>query len=126
MPDAEITPPDSIRIAETPHGRGVFATAGFAKGDVIEVCPILALGKDDAGGILDDYVVDLGDGSEGVALMLGYGSLYNHSEQPNAEYSWETDDSYCFTATRDIAAGEQITITYGDDWWSTRELEPES
>jgi hypothetical protein len=117
----EITPPTSIRIAETEHGRGVIATAAIASGETIEICPILELGENDAGGLLDDYTVKLGDDRPGVALLLGYGSLYNHADDPNAEYIAEADDAYSFVALRDIAAGEQITISYGEEWWATRE-----
>ena len=124
MATTDIDPPGSIRIGKTPEGRGVIAASDIAKGEVIEVCPIVELGEEDANGLLNDYVVDLGDGSERTALMLGYGSLYNHSDEPNAEYTWEADDAYAFTALRDIAAGEQVTITYGKEWWATRELEP--
>ena len=120
MAVTQITPPSAIRIGETEHGRGVFATQAIAKDEVIEICPILELGPDDASGLLDDYVVNLGDDSGGTALMLGYGSLYNHSDDPNAEYLLEAEDAYSFCAIRDIAAGEQITISYGEDWWTTR------
>ena len=121
MGATEITPPTSIRIEETEHGRGVVATANIAKGETIEVCPVLELEEGDASGLLDDYVVSLGEESQGAGLMLGYGSLYNHSEEPNAEYLYEADDAYSFVAVRDIAAGEQITISYGEEWWATRE-----
>ena len=114
-----ITPPTSIRIEETDHGRGVVATSDIAKGETIEVCPILELGSDDAGGLLNDYTVSL-DGRAGVALLLGYGSLYNHSDKPNAEYVVEASDAYSFVALRDIATGEEITISYGADWWASR------
>ena len=120
----DIDPPSSIRIGETPVGRGVIATAPIAKGETIEVCPVLTVDPDDANGVLADYVVDLGDDSEGSALMLGYGSLYNHSEDANAEYVYESDDAYAFMALRDIAAGEEITISYSDEWWETRGQEP--
>lgn len=120
----DISPPSSVRIGDTPHGRGVFATAPIAEGETIEVCPVLAIDSADSNGVLADYVVDLGDDSEGSGLMLGYGSLYNHSEDPNAEYVWVADDAYEFVALRDIAAGEEVTITYGADWWETREQEP--
>jgi hypothetical protein len=117
----EVTPPTSIRIGETEHGRGVIATAEIAKGETIEVCPILELAEGDASGLLDDYTVGLGDGSTGAALLLGYGSLYNHSDEPNAEYVEEADDAYSFVALRDIDAGEQITISYGEEWWRSRD-----
>jgi hypothetical protein len=116
----EINPPSSIRIGETAEGRGVVAVADIEEGETIEVCPIIELESDDAGGLLNDYVVDLGEGRDGTALMLGYGSLYNHSEDPNAMYVLETDDAYAFLALRDINAGEQITISYGEDWWTSR------
>lgn len=121
MAATEITPPTSIRIGETEHGRGVIAIDGIAKGETIEVCPILELAEGDASGLLDDYTVALGDGSTGAALLLGYGSLYNHSDEPNAEYVALEDDAYSFVALRDIDAGEQITISYGEEWWRTRE-----
>jgi uncharacterized protein len=124
MSASEIEPPSSVRVEETRHGRGVVAATDISKGETIETCPVLVLGEGDASGILDDYVVSLGDEVEGTALMLGYGSLYNHSEEPNAEYLWEADDVYSFVALRDIAAGEEITITYGEDWWETRDEEP--
>jgi SET domain-containing protein len=116
----EITPPTSIRIGDTQHGRGVIATKDIAKGETIEVCPVLELTSDEANGVLTDYIVGLGDEVDGSALMLGYGSLYNHAEDPNAEYLHETDDVYSFVATRDIAAGEEVTISYGKEWWTSR------
>ena len=118
-----ITPPTSIRIEQTAHGRGVIATEDIAEGETIEVCPILELGAGDTGGLLNDYTVALADGSAGVALLLGYGSLYNHSDEPNAEYVVEESDAYSFVATREIAAGEQITISYGAEWWDSRDEE---
>ena len=118
----EITPPTSIRIEETEHGRGVIATVEIARGETIEVAPLLVLGERDASGLLDDYTVSLGEDGPGVVLLLGYGSLYNHSDDPNAEYVAEADDAYTFVALRDIAAGEQITISYGEEWWRTRNL----
>jgi uncharacterized protein len=122
----EIDPPSAIRVAETSVGRGVFAVRDIETGETIELCPVLELSSEDASGVLTDYVVDSGDGNDGQVLMLGYGSLYNHSDEPNAEYVHEADDAYAFVALRDIAAGEQVTISYARDWWETRGLEPDS
>ena len=46
-------------------------------------------------------------------MALGYGSLYNHSFFPNAEYIkvWE-ERVIRFVALRDIRDGEEITINY--------------
>src|SRR5262245_55539917 len=92
----DITPPSSIRIGPTPVGRGVIAAADIAKGEIIEVVPVLEVDEADSDGVLADYVVDRGDDGPGAILMLGYGSLNNHSEDPNAEYVIETDDAYAF------------------------------
>lgn len=125
MTSTDISPPTSIRIGQTSLGRGVIAAADIAAGETIEVCPVLELGHDAGGDALTNYVVKVADDDESAALMLGYGSLYNHSDEPNAEYTHLADDAYAFGALRDIAAGEEITISYGDAWWETRELEPE-
>jgi uncharacterized protein len=47
-----------------------------------------------------------------VAVVLGYGSLYNHSYKPNAYYRDRRNRVKEFIALRDIAAGEEITINY--------------
>jgi hypothetical protein len=120
----EIHPPTAIQVAASPVGRGVFAVRDLGAGERIELCPILALDEEETAGTLADYCVDAGDDSGGKVLMLGYGSLYNHSEDPNAEYVHEADDAYAFVAIREIAAGEQITISYGQAWWETRGLDP--
>ncbi len=121
MAATEIMPPTSIRIGDTEHGRGVIAAAEIGKDETIEVCPILELAEGETSGLLNDYTVSLGDDDAGVALLLGYGSLYNHSDEPNAEYIATDDDAYSFVALREIGVGEQITISYGEEWWMTRE-----
>ncbi|MEZ4702796.1 MAG: SET domain-containing protein-lysine N-methyltransferase [Rhodothermales bacterium] len=49
----------------------------------------------------------------GKAIVLGYGSLYNHSDNPNLSYSPDAaNDLMTYTARRPIAAHEQLTIHY--------------
>ena len=48
---------------------------------------------------------------EATALALGYGSLYNHSYDPNAT-TLERGDELVITATRNIAVDEEIFINY--------------
>lgn len=98
-------------------GRGVFAGRDFRVGELIEVCPVLVLppGTDekDLSG-LGAYVFAWGAAQDRLAIALGYGSLYNHAEDPNAEF--DPRHGRCelaFRATRDIVAGEQILIDYG-------------
>ncbi|MCB0525902.1 MAG: SET domain-containing protein [Saprospiraceae bacterium] len=102
------------------HGKGVFAGRDIEAGEVIEVCPILLFPKSELANVrqtvLDDYYFDWGEEGEWFAFCLGYGSLYNHSYTPNAEYGMDfeeqTIDFYCI---KDIPAGEEILINYNGD-----------
>lgn len=50
---------------------------------------------------------------DGVALALGYGSLYNHSSKPNCIYWTIKDEGVIeFVALVDIQAGEEIRVNY--------------
>ena len=112
-----------IEVREGRHGRGVFATRRFRKGEVVERCPTIELPDADVGGLLGDYVYNsVADGD--VLLVLGYGMLYNHSGEPNVEYVQDEPTTIEFLALRAIAAGEELTIDYGREWWDTRDLEP--
>lgn len=98
-------------------GRGVFARGTIREGEVIERVPVLVLSVNDPEGAeslgdIAGYVFHWGKGT--VALALGYGSLYNHSYRPNARYDDEPRKKV-FTALRDIAPGEEITVNYNGD-----------
>lgn len=104
---------EGLRIAESDGaGRGVFATRVFEEGEEIERCPML-IAQDGRGDDLESgaegYVFGWGDGQ--TALALGYGSLYNHSYEPNAT-TLETPDELVITATRRIDVGDEIRINY--------------
>lgn len=92
-------------------GRGVFAGRPFRKGEVIEVCPVVAVPDAAACAGFDNYLYWWGPGE--LAIALGYGLLYNHSSRPNARFTRrQTRGEIVFRAARDIAAGEQILIDY--------------
>ena len=52
---------------------------------------------------------------EYVALPLGYGSIYNHSYEPNASSLNVVPDIMEFVALKDIQQGEEITINYNGE-----------
>ena len=53
-----------------------------------------------------------------MALVLGFGSLYNHSDSPNAVAIRQYDDMVIeFVAIRDIEPGEEITHRYHCPVW---------
>jgi SET domain-containing protein len=99
-------------------GRGVFAVKHISKDEEIERVPVLVLPAADIFGYtrtskLADYVFEW-DKDE-MALALGYGSLYNHSFRPNAQYWRKGKDTQIYVALRDIEPGEEITINYNRD-----------
>ncbi|KAF9488937.1 cytidine deaminase-like protein [Pleurotus eryngii] len=65
-----------------------------------------------------------------MALVLGLGSLLNHSEFPNTSYTInQSSDSITYTTSRQIAADEELCIFYGNNLWfrsadSTGDISP--
>jgi uncharacterized protein len=102
------------------HGRGVFAARDIEPGEVIEICPVLLFAKHELpyvrNTVLDDYYFDWGDSGDMFAFCLGYGSLYNHVTDCNAEYSMDFDAlTIDFYAIKHIAAGDEITVNYNGE-----------
>ncbi len=99
------------------RGRGVFARRHFAEGELIEQVPVLVIPGEEwhfiEKTVLFSYCFSWGADSEHAALALGYGSLYNHSYQPNATYVKRLAELLIdFVALRPIAAGEEVTVNY--------------
>jgi uncharacterized protein len=106
------------------HRWGVFAVDFIAEGEVIEESPMVELEKswiekDDK--ILSKYRFNFPSGGapESQQVCLGYGSLYNHSDQPNmyfySVYYTPELSTYRFVASRDIEPSEEIFTSYGYD-----------
>jgi SET domain-containing protein len=97
-------------------GLGVFARELITPGEIIETCPVLAVENDDIvdGALLDQYVYEWGPSR--CAVALGYGSLYNHSFDPNAVFQTDLPHgTITITARRRIQPGEEVTINYNGD-----------
>ena len=95
----------------------MFTVGPLSRGSIVEACPALVLSVDDIrdNGTLSCYVYDWGD--ERVALALGYGSLYNHSERPNAYAEIDhVRNMIIIKALRRIEADEEVTLNYGEDY----------
>ena len=100
-------------------GRGVFANQNIQKGEIIEICPIIHFTpkekKHIEETILAHYVypwVNTKDGS----VVLGYGSIYNHAYDSNA--NWEQNyktNCMVYKAVKLIKKGEEITVNYNGD-----------
>lgn len=98
-------------------GRGVFTTAEISLGDLIEICPLITMPQKEAKHLdqtkLAEHYFIIEDEPRILALALGYGQLYNHSKNPNAEVELlGADKQMLVHCIRAIEAGEEITINY--------------
>ncbi|GEL70696.1 MULTISPECIES: SET domain-containing protein-lysine N-methyltransferase [Myxococcus] len=119
-----------VKVRPCEWGYGVFTDAFIKAGDLIEECHYLKLPRAlSQNPQLQDYVFllqwakhEVPREGEWVALVLGYGMIYNHAREPNTSYHREaTRDVFCYHALRDIHPGEQLCISYGEDWWASRD-----
>ena len=119
-------------LTTTEKGRGVYAGIDIQKGDVIEVCNVIVIPTYERSiihkTVLHDYYFEWGENLQECALALGYGSLYNHEIDANADFIIDIGSkTLIIEAARDIKAGQEITINYqgeiGDNtpmWWQER------
>ncbi|MFP5376046.1 MAG: SET domain-containing protein [Acidimicrobiia bacterium] len=125
---SRITGTDALYVARSDiNGLGVFAARPFEPGELVECCPMIVCPAPDESLIEQTRLRGLyftwTDGA--VALALGYGSLYNHSWEPNAAYELDYRRKLCrFRAVLPIAANDEVTINYtgepdgrGDLWF---------
>lgn len=100
------------------HRWGVFAKNDIRKGGIIEQCPfLLTFGENHKK--MQDYLFHYSP-TTGM-IILGYGSLYNHSPENNAEYFEDTTHKLIeIVATRKIKKGEEIFINYGEEYFTNR------
>jgi SET domain-containing protein len=118
------------------HGRGMFATRRFMKGELIERAPVIPIDEKKwpsaAKTILSDYAFDWGEKDEHAAISLGYISIYNHSYSPNAQLEQMEDELMMeIIAIKDIEHGDQIMINYNGEpsnqdplWFVQRTAKP--
>ncbi len=112
---------EGVEIKNTERkGRGVFATRDFREGDLIETCHIIECPEQDTEFVdrtfLYNYYFNWGPKRNKVAIALGYGSLYNHSYEPNGVYTKDFERKLIiFKCLKPIKKGEEITVLYRDN-----------
>jgi len=99
------------------RGRGVFTASGLRAGDLIEICPVIVIPANEKEridqSILHDYYFIWDEKQGSIALALGYGMLYNHSGEANAEAERDLEAAVIrISCLQAIAAGEEIFINY--------------
>jgi len=114
-----------IKIGKSKFGNGVFATQDFAKNEIVEIAPALPIPpKDIQNNILKDYVFTYDTSNYGI--VFGYGSIYNHNDNPSLNYSYTNNHkNMIYKTTRPIKSGEELFVSYGSHWWKNRNLMPE-
>jgi hypothetical protein len=125
---------DGLEVRPVPGmGRGVFAQRTFNKRSIVEVCPVIPLPvysyQTVSKEVLGNYVFSWPGPRQttrryyawtGYCVVLGYGSLYNHADDPNVFWTARIQArELVFWARRDIECGEQLTHDYG---WARRLL----
>lgn len=99
------------------RGRGVFTSAMIEADNTIELCPLVVIPKEEVKlihqTVLHDYYFLMPNNTGDACFPLGYGLLYNHSPEPNAEAIINTETSYLeFRSIKQINPGEEIFINY--------------
>lgn len=99
-------------------GRGLISNKTIKKGQTVHVAELIVFPRHDNFRIektlLDSYVYDIGYGKLGLAL--GYGSLFNHSNNPNIDYTFIKRNNRTlikYIALRNIKPNKQLFIDYG-------------
>ena len=98
-------------------GRGVFTAEELSEEDLIEICPIIKIPEGQLSHIdktilFDYYFLWEEEGYKGC-ILLGYGSIYNHDRNPNADMIFDyTDSTIKIMANQKITSGSEISIDY--------------
>lgn len=103
------------------HGRGMFATCPISAGTVIERAPLIPINRSaDLTPTSNLRRYDIGYKNGQHAVMLGYASIYNHSDDNNVIWNFEPDDDIIFIkAIKDIKPDEEVLVSYGPNYWSS-------
>lgn len=97
------------------HGNGIFAVKNIEKNEIIEECPIIILNSDDTIKIdpTNLYNYYFSWENNWSAIALGYGSIYNHSYEPNAVYEKDfINNKIIFRALKNLYTWEEILVNY--------------
>ena len=122
-----IFPPKKICIKESPDkGRGVFAAEPIVAEELVESAYIQKLITGEERLKTHCYSYPKGSVPPNIEynfLPLGYGVVYNHSDNPNVD--WQCDGMlWKLWAVRDIEAGEELCIRYNPGFWETNGVTP--
>lgn len=102
-------------------GRAVFCSEFIAEGDIVEVCPVIIVPAANVNSLrqtkLTDYCFYFNEEANSLSLVMGFGSMYNYSQYPNALYVMNVaQQKMIYTAYCDIPAHTEICINYSGEY----------
>lgn len=122
-----------IRSVTEISGWGVFSREHIHAGEIIEISTVVvyprklmevaiwacqAEGISDADLKLDQYSINWQ--AQG-AVMLGWASIYNHSDNPNVKFIADYELNLIgIQAIKNIDANSQILVSYGEHWFNQK------
>jgi len=128
-----------VKHTGTKKGRGAYAARDFKKGELVEECPVIVLFRspDMLAPRIKTIIFNWGsltNSERSSALVLGYGSIYNHNNPANMLYKGVFDNnSIKYIAARDIKKDEELTVNYNnaggshisndDTWFELHQIE---
>ncbi len=108
--------------------RGIIANRDFKNGEVIEKCPVILVPKTQENAlkqtVLWKYYYEWSHKFH--CIVLGYGSLINHSYTPNTRYVFDYRNTLLvYKAIKTIKIGEEILVNYNFEPHSKTPLTPD-
>lgn len=105
-----------VGLSPTLHIRGIIADKNIGQDEIIERCPVILIPVRTEEQFLEKTVLwkyYFEWNADNHCLLLGYGSLINHSYTPNARYTHDFRNKVMvFRAIKPIRSGEEITVNY--------------
>ena len=86
---------------------------------MIEICPVIVLPRTERVHLdqtkIFEYYFSWPDGKQSLCLAMGYGSIYNHADDPNAMVIMNIEaEEMVIEAVKPIPANDEIFINYQD------------
>lgn len=124
--------PPVVLGASSLHGVGMYAARDLEPGDLVELAPQVPVTEEALreADVMDKYVFATkitGCPLGSICMIsLGTGSLFNHAEPPNCEYHYYADTPFLrkLYAVEHIPYGSEVLFSYGDEWWTSRDIKP--
>lgn len=108
-----------IKRISARKGKGVFAMKSFKAGDLIEKAPVLKLTPTERKHAEKTEMLRYlypWRSTRSAAVVWGYGSIYNHSYEPNADWKQNfRDNTMVYKAIKPIKKGEEILVNYNGE-----------